>query len=155
VTPLRGLDARDIQPRALLLHEEDCGTLPEHWIGVPAIRYPIAKPLYHLPSELVATWVAGACADADTRVRSVVQTHSAEQIVQWCQANETVEVWSYRPFTGFVATALTELAGELAKSGVTLRYADHTHDLAFFPLASKGFFPFWEAARVILRKRWI
>lgn len=97
------------------------------------------------------TWVAGACADADTRVPTVTHAHSPDDVAEWCQANGEVEVWAYRPLTGFVAAGLAELAAELAKTGVALRYADRSHDLAFFAFATKGFFPFWEAARVRLK----
>ncbi len=151
VRPALGPDAGDVQPRAVLLHDEDCGPLPDDWTRVPAIRYAVATWQHHLPAELVASWVAGACADADTRVRAVTQARSADDVTDWCRANGADEVWAYRPLVGFVAAALAGLSVELKKTGVTLRYADRGHDLAFLPLATKGFFPFWEAAGVPLR----
>jgi deoxyribodipyrimidine photo-lyase len=151
VRPALGPAAGDVQPRAVLLHDEDCGPLPDAWAHVPAVRYAAATWLHHSPGELVATWVAGACADADTRVQAVTHARSAGDVTEWCRANGALEVWAYRPLTGFVAAALAELAVELRKTGVTLRYADRGHDLTFFPLATKGFFPFWEAARVPLQ----
>ena len=80
----------------------------------------------------------------------MTRAHRPDDVVEWCQTNGAVEVWAYRPLTGFVAVALAEVAAELAKTGVTLRYADRRHDLAFLARATKGFFPFWEAARVSL-----
>ena len=150
VMPALGPDAAQVRPRAVILHDEDCGPLPDDWAHVPAIRYAVAKRPQHSPSELVATWVAGASADADTRVQTVTPAHRPDEVMEWCQANGAVEVWACRPLTGFVAAALAALAGELAKAGVTLRYADRAHDLHFLTLATKGFFPFWEAARVPL-----
>ena len=151
VMPALGPDAGVVRPRALILHDEDCGPLPDGWTRVPAVRYAVAKRRHHSPSELVATWVAGACADADTRVETVTSANHHYEVTEWCQANGAAEVWAYRPLTGFIASALAELAGELAKTGVTLRYADRAHDIAFLPLVTKGFFPFWKDARVILK----
>ena len=114
-------------------------------------RYVVANRPHHSLSELVTTWVSGACADADSRVGTVKHTLIVEEVAEWCQANGAVELWAYRPLVGFVASALAELAAALAPLGVTLRYADRRHDLAFFPLVTKGFFSFWEAASVPLR----
>jgi deoxyribodipyrimidine photo-lyase len=151
VAPALGPDAGQLQPRAVLLHVEDCGPLAAAWAGVPAIRYAVKDRLYHSPGPLVTAWVAGSCVDADTRVPGVTHADSPDAVIEWCRANGVAEVWAYRPLTGFVATALTDLVVALATAGVTLRYADRAHDLAFFPLATKGFFPFWEAARVRLK----
>ncbi len=151
VMPALGPDAGEVRPKAVILHDEDCGPVADGWARVPAVRYVVAKRLHHSPSELVATWVAGACADADSRVQAVTPAHKPDEVIEWCRASGVVEVWAYRPLTGFVATALAALAGELAKAGVTLRYADRAHDLVFLPLATRGFFPFWEAARVPLK----
>lgn len=151
VRPALGPAAGDVQPRAVLLHDEDCGPLPDAWAHAPAVRYAAATWLHHSPGEVVATWVAGACTDADTRVQAVTHARSAGDVTEWCRANGALEVWAYRPLIGFVAAALAALAVELRKTGVTLRYADRGHDLALFPLATRGFFPFWEAARVPLQ----
>lgn len=154
VRPALGPDAGAVQPRAVLLHDEDCGPLPDGWAEVPAVRYAVARRPHHAPSGLVEAWVAGACADADTRVGTVTHARSADEVADWCRGNGAVEVWAFRPLTGFVTAALADLAGELATTGVTLRYADRGHDLAFFPMATKGFFPFWGAAAVALRRQW-
>ncbi len=152
--PACGPDVDVLQPRAVLLHDEDCGPLPDDWAGVPALRYAVATRPHHCPSQLVEAWVAGACADADLRAGAVKYANDVEQVSDWCRANGTVELWAVRPLTGFVAAALAALSVRLAKSGVKLRYADRGHDLAFFRLATKGFFPFWNAAAGILRKQW-
>jgi len=39
VRPALGPDAGDVQPRAVLLHDEACGPLPDDWARVPAVRY--------------------------------------------------------------------------------------------------------------------
>ena len=155
VMPARGCDAYDVQPRSVLLHDEDCGPRPDCWAGVPTIRYCVTKRPHHCPSPLVEAWVSGACSDADSRAGSVAHASDAEQVADWCRANGTNEVWAMRPLTGFVSAALADLSVGLARDGVLLRYADRGHDLAFFRLATKGFFPFWEAAAGVLRKRWI
>jgi hypothetical protein len=43
---------------------------------------------------------------------------------------------------------------ELASSNIKLQYADRSHDITLFPLATRGFFPFWQAASSGLRCRW-
>lgn len=150
-----GLNGDAVQPRAVLMHAEDCGPLPNGWTDAPAVRYAVVPPPHHAPSGLVEAWVAGACADADARIRTVAHFRNANEVADWCRANGAVEVWAFRPLTGFVAPALFDLARELATTGVTLRYADRGHDIAFFPLATKGFFPYWEAAAGALRRQWM
>ena len=151
--PACGPDVDAVQPRAVLLHDEDCGPLPDDWAGVPAVRFAVATRPHHSPSQLVDAWVAGTCADADSRARAVSHASHVEQVADWCRSNGPVELWAVRPLTGFVAAALADLSVGLATNGVKLRYAERGHDLTFFPFATKGFFPFWNAAAGVLRKQ--
>ena len=98
-------------------------------------------------------WIAGATADADARVGTVTLARSAAEVIDWCRVNGVVEVWAFRPLTGFVGDALAVLTTGLATTGIQLRFADRGHDITFFPMATRGFFPFWEAAFVTLRRR--
>jgi hypothetical protein len=137
----------------VLLHDEDCGPLPDSWAAVPAVRFVVTDRLQHCPGKLVDKWIAGACADAEARVGTVTLARSAEEVTDWCRVNGVVEVWAFRPLTGFVGDALVVLATGLATTGIKLHYADRGHDITFFPMATRGFFPFWEAASVTLRRR--
>lgn len=141
-------------PQALLLHEEDCGPLPHGWELVPAIRYRVTDRPQHCLSSLVERWITDSCADVDARIGLVTQADSSDEVVEWCRLSGVTEIWSIRPLRGFVEAALSLLAIQLASDGIQLRYTDRRHDVQLFPLASRGFFPFWEAASQRLRRQW-
>lgn len=149
-----GPDATTVRPRAILLHDEDSGPLPDGWGGVPVLRYVTPEWLHHTPSPLVQSFISATCADADARAGGVTGGFGAGEVAAWCRANGATEVWALRPFVGFTSAALAALGRELSTAGVTLRYADRVHDLTFFRYATKGFFPFWAAAGPALRRRW-
>jgi len=146
--------ADTVRPAAVLLHDEDCGPLPAAWNGVPAVRCVVTERRQHAPSQLVTGWVAGACADADARFGTVSHLHTAEELAAWCREAGVAELWTVRPHTGFVAETLAGWGASLAPLGISLQHADRLHDLSFFPLANRGFFPFWEAASATLRRQW-
>ncbi|MFN9717668.1 MAG: FAD-binding domain-containing protein [Planctomycetota bacterium] len=147
-------EASEVRPEAVLLHDEDCGPWPDDWTSVPTIRYVVTERMQHRPSTLVERWITDSCRDLDARVGSIRQAHHAEEIRDWCRDHGVVEVWAFRPFQGFVEGALSIVADQLAADGIRLRYADRRHDINLFPLATRGFFPFWEAASGALRRRW-
>jgi deoxyribodipyrimidine photo-lyase len=152
--PPPGPDADTVRPQAVLLQDEDCGPLPAAWMGVPAVRYVVTERRQHAPSRLVTDWIAGACADADARIGTVHSAHTADEIAEWCRRTGMGELWAFQPHTGFVAEALAGLQTSLTPRGITLLYADRPHDLSFFSLAKRGFFPFWEGASAKLRQQW-
>lgn len=149
-----GPDANTVRPRAILLHDEDMGPLPDGWAGVPVIRCVTREWLRHTPSPLVKSFTSAACADADTRAGKVTGGFGAGEVVAWCRTNGATEVWAMRPFVGFTSAALAALGRELSTAGVTLRYTERGHDLTFLRHATKGFFPFWAAVGPALRRRW-
>jgi len=152
--PLLGPAADSLTPPALLLHEEDCGPLPRSWSEVPAVRFVNTRPPHHQVSPLVAAWITHATTDADTRHIPVATARSADEVADWCRSCGWTELWTLRPHTGFVALALADLQASLASTGIRLQFADRAHDLLYFPLATRGFFPFWEAASAKLRRDW-
>lgn len=145
-------EAMNTRPKAVLLHEEDCGPLPRDWEVVPAIRYTVTDRPQHRLSTLVERWITDSCADLDTRVGGVTHAHSANEVMDWCRANGVTEICAFRPMKGFVESALSRLNVQLATEGIRLNYADRGHDVRFLPLATRGFFPFWEAASLTLRR---
>lgn len=147
-------EASEVRPQAVLLHDEDCGPLPGDWVAAPALRYVVTERPQHRLSTLVERWITDSCRDADAPFGRVVHAHSAKEVRDWCRASGVVEVWAVRPFQGFTEGALAKAADQLAADGIRLRYADRRHDINFFPLATRGFFPFWEAASGTLRRRW-
>jgi deoxyribodipyrimidine photo-lyase len=149
-----GPNERDVSPRAVLLHDEDCGPLDACWRGLPAIRLSTPRWHRHSPAALVNEFIAGACADADLRHGNVLSVHDADSALNWCKENGISEIWAIRPLTGFTATALNDTGQKFLAGGVSLRYADRQHNLTFLPLANRGFFPFWSSAASILRCGW-
>jgi deoxyribodipyrimidine photo-lyase len=153
-TPSLGPAAGDVRPRAVLLHDEDCGPLPAGWAGAPAVRYTKAVWSHHAPSAAVDAFVSGARADADARAGAVSHADSADAVEAWCRSAGTTEVWTLRPLVGFAAAALAELSGELAPRGIAVRAAEREHDPEYFRYATRGYFPFWKAASALVRGRW-
>ena len=149
-----GPEATTVRPRAILLHDEDLGPLPDGWGGVPVLRYVTREWLRHTPSPLVKSFNSAACADADTRAGKVTGGFGAGEVAAWCRTNGATEVWAMRPFVGFTSAALAAVGRELSTAGVTLRYAERGHDLTFLRHATKGFFPFWATVGPALRRRW-
>lgn len=147
-------EAMNTQPKAVLLHEEDCGPLPREWECVPAIRYMVTDRPQHRLSTLVERWITDSCADLDTRVGTVTHASSADEIIEWCRMNGVTEVCTFRPLKGFVEGALSSLNVQLADEGIRIKCVDRSHDVKFFPMATRGFFPFWEAASLTLRRQW-
>lgn len=152
--PPLGPDAETVQPQAVLLHDEDCGPLPATWSAVPAVRWVGTDRPCHSPSAPVSHWIAGACADANARHGSVAHARTSAEVADWCRSAGATNLWTFRPHTGFVAESLTGLMTSLAPLGIRLQSADRRHDLTYFPLATRGFFPFWEAASAMLRREW-
>lgn len=152
--PAFAAEASEVHPKAVLLHDEDCGPLPDDWAAVPTIRYVVRERPQHQLSTFVERWISEACGDSDARAGTAAYTHSGEQLSEWCRANGVEELWAFRPFQGFVEGALANVAADLEKDGIRLRYADRKHDIQLFPLATRGFFPFWEAASGALRRQW-
>ena len=66
-------------------------------------------------------------------------------------AKVTSIVTAYAP-VGPVATALVDLAPQLARAGITLHQRRRAWDDAFWPHATKGFFPFRERIPGLLRE---
>jgi deoxyribodipyrimidine photo-lyase len=71
----------------------------------------------------------------------------------WAQSKGLRTVISYAPAVGPVKDGLPNVERSLARQGVHLRLAQRSWDRQLFPLAKKGFFPFWRHARGMLEEQ--
>lgn len=103
--------------------------------------------------ETKRQWLHTALADAAQRAEAHWQTTScitaadnlANALVDWALTNKLQQIATLRPFTGPLADALPSILSALQSKGIHLALTDRPRDLAFRPLATAGFFKFWES----------
>lgn len=139
---------------AWLLHDED---LSARWPANPALR-PVAVIGFHPPAgpaEPVRAFARAALEDALTRAGNASGLSPMKTIVDVLDDREG---WidSLRPLgvtqlvtaeapVGPVRAQLDALTPALAARGIALRRVRRDWDAAFWPLATRGFFPFRES----------
>lgn len=105
-------------------------------------RYPEAK----------TTWLRTALADAAQRAGSAfgieagvqVDLSISEALLRWATDHQLQQIAAMRPEIGPLNDQLHELQNALTKMGVELVLFDRPEDLVLRPLATAGFFGFWE-----------
>lgn len=106
------------------------------------LRYPEAK----------TAWLRTALADAARRAESAfgvdVQVHDelplTEALLRWATDHQIQQIAAMRPEIGPLNDQLDALQASLTNAGVDLVLFDRPEDLAIRPLATGGFFGFWE-----------
>lgn len=68
----------------------------------------------------------------------------AGELVRWAKDRRLEQIVALRPDTGPLDDALPEISAALASAGVSLALIDRPRDLLLRPLATGGFFQFWE-----------
>jgi deoxyribodipyrimidine photo-lyase len=71
----------------------------------------------------------------------------ARSLATWAKAHDLEQVVTLRPDIGPLDGTLQNIAAALAGSGIHLALVDRPRDLVLRPLASGGFFQFWERMR--------
>ncbi len=66
------------------------------------------------------------------------------ELVRWAKDRRLEQIVALRPDTGPLDDALPEIAAALAAAGIPLALVDRPRDLVLRPLATGGFFQFWE-----------
>ncbi|MFN3620036.1 FAD-binding domain-containing protein [Sphingorhabdus sp.] len=146
------------KPAYVLVTPEDLH--PESVIGAPTqIRG--AAILFDpeiLWGENARSFVAAATGDVLERVRNtfpcpVISLNSLDPSALLAQARESRAEQIITPYApvGPIADALTGIAPLLASEGTPLVQVRRSWDETFWPLATKGFFPFKERVPMILR----
>jgi deoxyribodipyrimidine photo-lyase len=98
-------------------------------------------------------WLRAALADASYRASGHWQTEApvyhgedlVGQLVRWAGIHDISQIVCLRPDVGPLADALPALELALESSGTRLVLVDRPRDLALRPLATGGFFGFWES----------
>jgi hypothetical protein len=101
---------------------------------------------------LKTAWLKTALTDAAERASSAfgVEAHVCtdssitEALLNWATEHKLKQIAAMRPEIGPLHDQLHDLQIALAKSDIDLVLFDRPEDLAFRPLATSGFFGFWE-----------
>ena len=105
-------------------------------------RFPMAKQV----------WLRAALADASFRAAAHWQTEAPVyagvellgELVAWAGVHGLSQIVSLRPDVGPLADALPALSHALEGAGIRLVLVDRPRDVVLRPLATAGFFGFWE-----------
>jgi deoxyribodipyrimidine photo-lyase len=146
----------------LWIHEEDLSpetsplasqTFPQtlvtgHTEAWEALGFPEAKQ----------SWLRAALADAANRAEkhwgNVTQASFPNDIptalVTWAASHGLRQVATLRPDIGPLHDALPSIQTALQQAGIQLHLADRPLDLQLRPLATAGFFSFWEKMRPLM-----
>jgi deoxyribodipyrimidine photo-lyase len=102
--------------------------------------------------EIKTTWLLSAIDDAAKRASNTfgidVEVSSDSSITQalvnWANKNKLQQIATMRPEIGPLHDQLDHLQAALSNVGIELIFFDRPEDLALRPLATGGFFGFWE-----------
>ncbi len=140
----------------LLVHAEDLRpeTLPLDLAAISGviIYRDISMPNHH-PTDLLVEAVSSALDDLSLRVRALLpavptlETDDVFSIRDFINAHSFRRVVTPLIFQGFLRDKLDQVFSEMRRSEVVVQEVERTYDREFHPLARKGFFPFWEAAK--------
>jgi deoxyribodipyrimidine photo-lyase len=146
---LQNFDPR--QPSLLLATPEDMN--PESVIGndTPVRMACIAADTSLLWGKTSASFVSAAAIDTAARVKShfscpveKLETLDAAALIAAAQTAKVTQIVSPYAPVGPVASCLSALEPVLAEEGIKLVQVRRRWDSQFWPLATKGFFPFKE-----------
>ena len=111
--------------------------------------------------EYKTTWLRTALADAAQRAgdafgvqaRVAADTPLAETLSRWTTEHQLQQIAALRPEVGPLDDQLRATDAALTNSGIDLVFIDRPEDLALRPLATGGFFGFWEKMQKSLKRR--
>lgn len=153
------LPAPDFRPAAttgLWIHEEDLSpeTSPLAGLSFAAIRVTGHASAWdrHGFSACKRQWLLEALDDGARRAadhwKSPVERDTPDDLAgaltRWAIDHSLHQIVALRPDTGPLDDALPGIATALAGSGIHLALVDRPRDLILRPLATGGFFQFWE-----------
>jgi deoxyribodipyrimidine photo-lyase len=156
---LAGLAESGFHPGAstgLWIHEEDLSpeTSPlatESPVAVLVTGHPAAWDKHGFPASK-RQWLLEALDDTARRAtdhwRLPAATDSpadlAATLTAWAKARSLEQIHTLRPDVGPLGDELPRIAAALAEAGIHLSLVDRPRDLVLRPLATGGFFQFWE-----------
>lgn len=100
-------------------------------------------------------WLQGALADAASRASSFygyTVAHDspadlATALIAWASQHKLTQIIAMRPEIGPLHDEMPQLGAVLRAAGIQLYLCHRERDLRFRPLATAGFFSFWETVR--------
>lgn len=154
-----------VDPAGLWVHEEDLAVetsaLGERtWAAIAVTANVAAWDRWQFPNAK-RQWISDALRDAGSRAESVWRSpalvdtsrpHLAA-LLDWARSQRLRSVVALRPDVGPLQDSLPSLEAGLASQGIRLVLWDRPEDLRLRPLATGGFFPFWERLRKQLLTR--
>ena len=75
---------------------------------------------------------------------------TADGLVAWAQREQLRDIVAFAPFVGPIGDAIPHIQTRLSEIACQLHLIRRPSDLAVFPLAKSGFFPFWEKMKAQL-----
>ena len=109
------------------------------------LRYPEPKTAWLRIALTDAARRAGSAFGVEARVQA--DSTAIEALLHWATEHQLQQIAAMRPEIGPLHDQLQELRSALTKIGVELVLFDRPEDLALRPLATGGFFGFWEKMR--------
>ena len=102
--------------------------------------------------EIKTTWLLSAIDDAAKRasnafgIEAEISADSSitQALVNWASDHQLQQIAAMRPEIGPLHDQLDHLHAALSNAGIELIFLDRPEDLALRPLATGGFFGFWE-----------
>jgi len=105
--------------------------------------------------EIKITWLQTAINDAAQRARHTFKievevsadSSVTDALLRWAAGHQLQQIATMRPEIGPLHDQLDHLQTALSNAGIELIFFDRPEDLALRPLATSGFFGFWEKMR--------
>ena len=153
------LPTREFLPAAasgLWIHEEDLSPetspLGSHPFATILVTGHSSAWIRHGFPESKRQWLLEALDDTARRAKehwkAAASTDSpadlAQALTRWAKARRLQQIVTLRPDIGPLDDALPGLAAALGEAGIHLSPVDRPRDLILRPLATGGFFQFWE-----------
>ena len=109
--------------------------------------------------EIKTTWLKTAVDDGAKRssnafgidVEVSADSTIAEALLRWATEHQLQQIATMRPEIGPLYDQLDHLQAELSIAGIELIFFDRPEDIALRPLATGGFFSFWEKTQKSLK----
>jgi deoxyribodipyrimidine photo-lyase len=156
------IDSTSTMPQAsygLWMHEEDlsveCALQENTKPSALCVLDHAAGWRRHSYSTRRIEWLRGALADAALRAAThwnLPVTHESTDdlvaaLIAWAYKHKLTRIVAMRPEIGPLHDELPRIESALRAAGIELTWLHRERDVRFRPLATAGFFPFWEKVR--------
>ncbi len=134
----------------IVIHDDDLSAdLSAEFIGRGTHYCLLAPPLTH-SSPLKNSLITSLRADAAQRTHAPLVS-TAQDIVDFAKCQRVSQVHMMAPRVGFDRASIVKLESELRARGIEVSHHRRTWDERLMPMATSGFFKFWEAVKPLLK----